>query len=100
MTEQTNEISAAAPPAGETKAHWPDDDIEMLNEMMREQASSLHAMFYDLRDFSAQTFAESPQAAQAYIRLALRAQANARSSMEAIARAHRATQRSLEERKK
>jgi hypothetical protein len=57
-------------------------------------------MFYDLRDFSAQTFGEARQAAQADIQLALRAQANAWLSMEAIARAHRATRQSLEKRKK
>ena len=69
---------------------WPDDPIEMMNKMLVEQSASLHLMFYDLRDFGASIFADSPGAAQSYIRLALRAQSNCRSALDAMARAHRA----------
>ena len=98
MTDRTtgttpSEPPTAEPPADQTPAHWPDDPNEMMNEMMSEQANSLHNMFGSLRDFAVETFSTSPYAAQVYIRLALRAQANCRSTMESIVRADRASRR-------
>lgn len=69
---------------------WPDDPMEMLNKMLAEQSASLHLMFYDLRDYGASIFPDTPGYAQAYIRLALRAQSNCRAALETIARADRA----------
>lgn len=74
-------------------SEWPDDPLEMMNKMLAEQSASLHLMFYDLRDYSASIFANSPGSAQAYIRLALRAQSNCRSALDAVARANRAVGR-------
>ena len=85
--------STTGPPADQTPAHWPDDPNEMLNEMMSEQANSLHNMFGSLRDYAGEVFPTSPHAAQVYIRLALRAQANCRSTMESIVRADPASRR-------
>ncbi|KRB81505.1 hypothetical protein ASE00_14285 [Sphingomonas sp. Root710] len=69
---------------------WPDDPMAMLNKMLAEQSASLHLMFYDLRDYGASIFPDAPGYAQAYIRLALRAQSNCRAALETIARADQA----------
>ena len=83
-------LAPEEPPAPTPEPEWPDDPVEMMNQMLAEQSASLHLMFYDLRDYGASVFAESPDAAQEYIRLALRAQANCRSALDAVARANRA----------
>ncbi|ATE65638.1 hypothetical protein [Rhizorhabdus dicambivorans] len=85
-----DDSSGAAPVANDDGDDWPDDHLAMMQKMLAEQSASLHLMFYDLRDFSAETFRESPRAAEGFIRLALRAQANCRSSLDAMARADRA----------
>lgn len=90
MTDPMIETCEAAPEAGGTRQQWPEDPIEMMNEMMREQANQLNVLFNDMLEVSVQAFKEAPLTAQPYLRLALRANANARSSMEAIARAYRA----------
>ena len=69
---------------------WPDDPEGMINRMLAEQSASLHFMFYDLRDYGASIFTAAPGYAQPYIRLALRAQSNCRSALDAIARGRRA----------
>ncbi len=77
-----------------TRRHWPDDPIDMMAEMMCEQANHLNALFRDMLDCSARAFDQrDPVEAEAYVRLALKANANARSSMEAIARARHASRR-------
>ena len=100
MTDPTMETSTARTPVEKPRTTWPDDPTDMMHEMMREQSSSLHAMFYDLKRVAALTFPDWPQEAQAYFRLALRAQANCRSALETVARADRAARRSVEESKK
>ncbi len=96
MAEPNAQLSTTDQTSPDSPATWPDDPVEMMHAMLAEQSSALHAMFFDLRDFSAETFRErSPEAAQAYIRLALKAQANCRSALDALARSDRATRRNF-----
>ena len=84
-----NEMRRQTSPARDARAE-PTDPMARINEMLLEQAISLDGIFADLTDYAAETFAEWPDSAQAYIRLALRAQSSCRSSLEAIARVDRA----------
>jgi len=94
MTTPATEIVAPEYPTPAEPAHWPEDPIDMMTEMMREHANALNVLFQDMMEHSAQLCQrDSFYQAQGYIRLALRAQAGCRSSMEAIARADRATRR-------
>lgn len=100
MTDATPQSSTPPAPAA-PRENWPEDPVEMLNEMLSEQAASLHVMFSSLRDFATETFQQqSPYAAQAYIRLALRAQTNCRSALDALARADRVTRRNFRDSEK
>lgn len=100
MSDPTTETSKTEPPAGETTVIWPEEPIEMQHEMMSEQAKSLHDMFSSLRTRSMETFHKYPADAQAYIRLALRAQANCRLTMADVVRAEMAARRSRAEAEK
>jgi len=64
--------------------------LTVMRELLVEQAVSLDGIFADLTDYAAHLFRDSPFAAQAYLRLALRAQSSCRSSLEAVVRADRA----------
>lgn len=86
MTDQSTDTCRAEQPAADTKAPWPDEPIGMLNAMRSEQAKALHDMFTSLRTRSMETFQDYPEDAEAYVRLALRAQANCRMTMADIVR--------------
>ncbi len=99
-----NDMSRAEAPgpivdAPEADCTDPTDPIDPMAEMRRlllEQAYSLNGMFHDFTNYSVEVFAESPGPAQAYIRLALRAQSNCRASLQAMAKADEAQRRALD----
>jgi len=94
MTIPSTEVRSSVPTYDERPEIWPENPVEMMNVMLVHQAAALDGMFMDLCDHAAKTFNESsPGLAQPYIRLALRAQANCRSSLDALARVDRAAQR-------
>ncbi|WP_016745117.1 hypothetical protein [Rhizorhabdus wittichii] len=64
-----------------------------MNEMLIAQALSLDVMFTELVRHAADNYTKWPTSAARYARLALRAQANCRASVETVARADRAKQR-------
>ena len=70
------------------------DTMAQMREMLVEQAYSLSGLFADLTSYAADVFTDKkqPAAAQAYLRLALRAQSNCRASVETIAKAARVAQ--------
>ena len=92
-----NEMSTPQASPRDAAGDDPVDPLALMRRMLVEQAVSLDGMFADLNDFVVETFAESPGAAQAYIRLALRAQSSCRSSLEALAPANRATRQMLDQ---
>jgi hypothetical protein len=57
-----------------------------LKDMLASQAQSLDALFDDLIGHAAANITEFPLASDAYARLAFRAQANCRASIEAMSR--------------
>lgn len=57
-----------------------------LNDMLAAQAQSLDALFADLVGHATANLTEWPVAAEAYARLAFRAQWNCRASIEAMSR--------------
>lgn len=63
-------------------------DMTMASEMLTAQAHSLDAMFTELSRRSIMNFGDYPLAAERYARLAFKAQANCRASLEALARLH------------
>ena len=67
----------------------PLDPDAHLNAMLTAQAHTLDALFADLIGHAASNMTEWPAAAEAYARLAFRAQWNCRASLEAIARLRR-----------
>jgi hypothetical protein len=69
------------------------DPLTRMNEMLIAQALSLDAMFTELVRHAADNYTKWPTSAARYARLALRAQANCRASVETVARADRAKQR-------
>lgn len=64
----------------------PDDPTAALNDMLAAQAQSLDALFADLVGHAAANITDFPVAAEAYARLAFRAQWNCRASIEAMSR--------------
>ena len=101
MIEPSTDLAPSSPSsAGKGNPAWPDDPIEMMNAMMREQSSALHAMFIDLKQHAGDALDAWPAESLAYFRLAFRAQANARSSMVAVARTELAVRRSRAESEK
>jgi len=64
----------------------PADPTALLNEMLAAQAQSLDALFADLVDHASANITDFPVAAEAYARLAFRAQWNCRASIEAMSR--------------
>lgn len=85
-----NQMTTPDAPGGEGDGGDPEDPMALMRELLVEHAVSLDGIFADLTDYAARTFRESPFAAQAYLRLALRAQSSCRSSLEAVVRADRA----------
>lgn len=68
------------------------DHIERMSEMLMAQAASLDAMFVELSGKATEHMTSWPSNARSYVKLALRAQANCRSALDAMARAERANQ--------
>ena len=64
----------------------PADPTAALNDMLAAQAQSLDALFADLVGHASANITEFPVAAEAYARLAFRAQWNCRASIEAMSR--------------
>ena len=64
----------------------PVDPASPLNDMLAAQAQSLDALFADLVGHASANITEFPVAAEAYARLAFRAQWNCRASIEAMSR--------------
>lgn len=63
-------------------------DMTMASEMLTAQALSLDAMFTELTRRAVVNFGDYPLAAERYARLAFKAQANCRASLEALAKLH------------
>ncbi|WP_156405260.1 hypothetical protein [Sphingomonas sp. Root710] len=64
----------------------PADPTAPLSDMLAAQAQSLDALFADLVGHAAANITDFPVAAEAYARLAFRAQWNCRASIEAMSR--------------
>lgn len=62
--------------------------MQIASRLLASQAISLDAMFTDLARRSASNFGSYPDAADRYMRLALRAQSNCRTTVEALAKLH------------
>lgn len=62
-----------------------------MREILTDHAISLDGIFTDMTNHAAEVFAESPYSAQAYLRLAMRAQSGCRSALDAMVRADRTT---------
>lgn len=75
-------------PAGESMAR--------MSEMLMAQALSLDAMFGELAGHAANNLGTWPRTAESFTRLALRAQANCRASLEAMVKADRAARSARE----
>ncbi len=87
-----NEIHKPVRP-GEATSSDPSEPLARMNEMLIAQALSLDVMFTELVRHAADNYTKWPTSAARYARLALRAQANCRASVETVARADRAKQR-------
>lgn len=80
--------------AGDTAADTDaPDDMARAREMLMTQAVDLDVMFAELIGKAATELDKWPTAAERFVRLALRAQANCRASLDTVARADRAQQR-------
>lgn len=73
----------------------PADPMVRMREMLMTQATDLDVMFAELIGKAATDLDKWPSIAERYVRLALRAQANCRASLDTLARAERARQRAL-----
>jgi len=76
-------------------AATPADPMLRMREMLMTQATDLDVMFAELIGKAATNLEEWPSIAERFVRLALRAQANCRASLDTLARAERAQQRAL-----
>lgn len=63
-------------------------DLNMVSEMLTTQALTLDAMFTEMARRSCMNMGEYVDAADRYARLALKAQANSRATLEALAKLH------------
>lgn len=63
-------------------------DVSLASQLLAAQAVTLDSMFTELARRSALNMGEYPQAAERYGRLALKAQANSRATLEALIRLH------------
>ena len=88
MNEMSN---TPKPPDRKQEAGDPDDTRALMREILTDHAVSLDGIFVDMTNHAAQIFADSPYAAQAYLRLAMRAQSGCRSALDAMVRADRTT---------
>ena len=81
----------SSPPRSDRAASFasPDDRLAQMDALLSEHAVSLDGIFADFTTLAAEKMAHSPGIAQAYLKLALRAQASCRASLEALARADR-----------
>jgi len=84
-------------PEGVAADRSPVDPMARMSEVLTTQAIALDAMFTELMDYAAKRFEASPGFTERYMRLALRAQANCRASLEAVARADRARRETRED---
>lgn len=64
-------------------------DLSLASRIFTSQAISLDALFTDMARRSGNNMAQYPDAAERYMRLALKAQAACRSTLEALARLHK-----------
>jgi hypothetical protein len=62
--------------------------MSMFSEVLTAQALSLDALFTELTRRATMNFGDYPSAAERYARLAFKAQANCRASLEALAKLH------------
>lgn len=69
----------------------PDDTRQLMREILTDHAIQLDGIFVDMTNYAEEVFADSPYAAQAYLRLAMRAQSGCRSALDAMVRADRFT---------
>jgi hypothetical protein len=70
--------------------------MHRMREMLLNQATDLDVMFAELIGKAATNLDEWPTVAERFVRLALRAQANCRASLDTLARAERAQRRAQE----
>ncbi|MFY7835213.1 MAG: hypothetical protein ACOVQ0_02875 [Novosphingobium sp.] len=63
-------------------------DLGLANRMFTSQAITLDTMFTELARRAAENMGSYPQATERYARLALKAQANCRATLEALAKLH------------
>ena len=67
---------------------WIDGDKTLASELLMSQAISLDSLFAEMARRSVSNMGDYPQAAERYARLAFKAQANSRATLEALARLH------------
>ena len=63
-------------------------DLSIASNMLTSQAMTLDAVFTDMLGRSSRNLGEYPEAAERYMRLALKAQAQSRATLEALAKMH------------
>ena len=63
-------------------------DLRLANRILTAQAMSLDAIFTEMARRSASNLGQYPDAADRYLRLALKAQANCRTTLESLAKLH------------
>lgn len=66
----------------------PADRLEAASRLLTEQAQTLDMLFTELARRSAANMGQYPKAMETYMRLALKAQANSRATIEALAKLH------------
>lgn len=69
------------------------DSMARMSAMLMEQALALDAMFGELVEYSAKNFKAWPGITERYMHLALRAQTNCRTSLQAMVKADQARER-------
>jgi len=84
-----NDMSPALPPAPETPERLPPPSLGHLRNLLLEQALSLDGMFNGFTIYAVEIVPDGPERSLAYLRIALRAQASCRASVESIARSDR-----------
>jgi hypothetical protein len=77
-------VSAYQDTARDVRNH----DLSAASNMLTSQALTLDAVFTDMLSRSSRNLAEYPQADERYMRLALKAQASSRATLEALIRLH------------
>jgi hypothetical protein len=73
---------------GEELARAAKGDLRLVTRILAAQAMSLDTIFTELARRSSEHLTEHPEAADRYMRLALKAQSNGRAALEALVRLH------------